>query len=61
VEPSAPTPTTTAAPPAPTAPEPLDLVATAGAPVAKRAAPLVALVFLAYWLLRRRRKKNKTK
>ena len=41
----------------PSAP-PLDLVATAGAPVAKRAAPFVALVFLAYWLLRRRRKKK---
>jgi len=46
--------------PAPVA-EPLDLVATAGAPVAKRAAPLVALVFLAYWLLRRRRKSKKSK
>ncbi|TMK86065.1 MAG: carbon monoxide dehydrogenase [Actinobacteria bacterium] len=42
-----------------TAVEPVDLVATAGAPVAKRAAPLVAVVFLAYWLLRRRRKKRK--
>ena len=38
--------------------EPVDLVATAGVPVAKRAAPLVALVFLAYWLLRRRSKKK---
>ena len=38
--------------------EPVDLVPTAGAPVAKRAAPLVALVFLVYWLLRRRSKKK---
>ena len=37
----------------------VDLVATAGAPVAKRAAPLVAVIFLAYWLLRRRRKRKK--
>jgi len=42
-----------------TAAEPVDLVATAGAPVAKRAAPLVAVIFLAYWLLRRRRKRKK--
>ena len=39
--------------------EPVDLVATAGAPVAKRAAPLVAVVFLTYWLLRRRGKKKR--
>ncbi len=44
---------------APAAAEPVDLVATAGAPVAKRAAPLVALVFLTYWLLRRRSKKKR--
>ena len=44
---------------APFAAEPLDLVATAGAPVAKRAAPVVALMFLAYWLLRRRRRREK--
>jgi carbon monoxide dehydrogenase subunit G len=43
--------------PAPAA-EPVNLVATAGAPVAKRTAPLVAVVFLAYWLLRRRRRKR---
>jgi carbon monoxide dehydrogenase subunit G len=44
-----------------TAAEPVDLVATAGAPVAKRAAPLIATVFLLYWLLRRRaNKKRKT-
>ena len=47
-----------AAAPRRTAVEPVDLVATAGAPVAKRAAPLVAVVFLAYWLLRRRRKER---
>jgi carbon monoxide dehydrogenase subunit G len=58
---------TTAAPVAatpsarPTPREPVDLVATAGAPVAKRAAPIVAVVFLAYWLLRRRRKKRTKK
>jgi carbon monoxide dehydrogenase subunit G len=43
----------------PPAVEPVDLVATAGAPVAKRAAPLVALMFLTYWLVRRRRRKKK--
>jgi carbon monoxide dehydrogenase subunit G len=41
--------------PAPAA-EPVNLVTTAGAPIAKRTAPLVAVVFLAYWLLRRRRR-----
>jgi hypothetical protein len=49
---------TVAAPPSPVA-EPVDLVATAGGPIAKRAAPLVAVVFLTYWLLRRRRKNKK--
>jgi hypothetical protein len=39
--------------------EPVDLVATAGAPVAKRAAPIIAVVFLSYWLLRRRSKRKK--
>jgi carbon monoxide dehydrogenase subunit G len=39
--------------------QPVDLVATAGVPVAKRVAPLVAVLFLAYWLLRRRGKKEK--
>jgi uncharacterized protein len=34
--------------------EPVDLLGTAGAPVAKRVAPLVAVLFLAAWLLRRR-------
>ncbi len=48
-----------AASPAPAA-EPVDLVATAGAPIAKRTAPLVAVLFLAYWLLRRRRRKKKS-
>jgi hypothetical protein len=37
----------------------VDLVATAGAPVAKRAAPIIAVVFLSYWLLRRRSKRKK--
>jgi len=44
--------------PAPAA-EPVNLVSTAGAPVAKRTAPLVAVVFLAYWLLRRRRRRKR--
>jgi carbon monoxide dehydrogenase subunit G len=39
-------------------PDAVDLVATAGAPVAKRAAPLIATVFLLYWLLRRRANKK---
>lgn len=34
--------------------EPVDLLGTAGAPVVKRAAPLVAMAFLIVWLLRRR-------
>jgi carbon monoxide dehydrogenase subunit G len=46
--------------PEPSAAPAVDLVATAGAPVAKRVAPLLAIVFVAYWLTRRRRKaKNK--
>jgi carbon monoxide dehydrogenase subunit G len=36
--------------------QPVDLVETAGAPVAKRAAPVIALLFLVAWLIRRRRK-----
>ena len=36
--------------------QPVDLVEAAGAPVAKRAAPIVAVLFLVVWLLRRRRK-----
>lgn len=36
--------------------EPVDLLGTAGAPVAKRLAPVVALLFLVSWLLRRRRR-----
>jgi carbon monoxide dehydrogenase subunit G len=46
--------------PAPAPAQPVNLVATAGAPVAKRAAPFVALVFLVYWLTRRRRKARRT-
>jgi uncharacterized protein len=41
--------------------DPVDLLGTAGAPIAKRAAPLVALVFLAAWLLRRRRKRRRAR
>jgi len=40
-------------------PDAVDLVATAGAPVAKRAAPLIATLFLLYWLLRRRANKRR--
>jgi hypothetical protein len=59
IEPSVPASReTVGAPPSPVA-EPVDLVATAGGPIAKRAAPLVAVVFLTYWLLRRRRKNKK--
>ena len=36
--------------------EPVDLLGTAGAPVIKRAAPAVAILFLLMWLLRRRKK-----
>jgi carbon monoxide dehydrogenase subunit G len=56
---AAPTTEAPAVTPRPTAAEPVDLVATAGAPVAKRAAPLIAVVFLGYWLVRRRRKRKK--
>ena len=38
---------------------PVDLMSTAGAPVAKRVAPIVALLFLATWLLRRRRRRRR--
>jgi carbon monoxide dehydrogenase subunit G len=37
--------------------QPVDLVSTAGAPMAKRAAPFIALVFLTFWLFRRRRRR----
>src|SRR5438552_3071244 len=36
--------------------EPVDLLDTAGAPMAKRVAPVVALLFLMAWLFRRRRR-----
>jgi hypothetical protein len=58
MEPSIPASRETVSAPAATA-QPVDLVATAGAPVAKRAAPLVAVIFLSYWLLRRRRRNKK--
>jgi carbon monoxide dehydrogenase subunit G len=54
--PSAPEPSpASAAAPAPA----VDLVATAGAPVAKRVAPFVAVVFVLFWLTRRRRRAKK--
>ena len=37
--------------------EPVDLMRTAGRPIARRAAPLVAVLFMAAWLLRRRRRR----
>jgi carbon monoxide dehydrogenase subunit G len=38
---------------------PVDLLETAGAPVAKRVAPLVAVLFVVAWLLRRRRRRRR--
>jgi carbon monoxide dehydrogenase subunit G len=46
------------APRSPAPAEPVDLLATAGAPVAKRTAPLVAVLFVLYWLLRRRHRRK---
>jgi carbon monoxide dehydrogenase subunit G len=37
---------------------PVDLMGAAGAPVAKRVAPVVALLFVTMWLLRRRRRRR---
>jgi carbon monoxide dehydrogenase subunit G len=37
---------------------PVDLMGTAGAPVAKRVAPVVALLFVTMWLVRRRRRRR---
>ena len=36
--------------------EPVNLVSTAGVPVVKRAAPIVAVLFVVWWLLRRRKR-----
>jgi carbon monoxide dehydrogenase subunit G len=63
-DPSEPAAVETAPPPRPEASlaapvAPVDLVATAGAPLAKRAAPLVAALFVLYWLTRRRRRRRK--
>ena len=41
--------------------EPVDLLETAGAPMAKRVAPLVAVVFLMAWLFRRRRRSRRSR
>jgi carbon monoxide dehydrogenase subunit G len=38
---------------------PVDLMGTAGAPVAKRVAPVVALLFVTMWLMRRRRRRRR--
>jgi len=40
---------------------PVDLMGTAGAPVAKRVAPVVALLFVTMWLVRRRRRRRRTR
>jgi carbon monoxide dehydrogenase subunit G len=40
---------------------PVDLMGTAGAPVAKRVAPVVALLFLTMWLVRRRRRRRRAR
>ena len=40
---------------------PVDLMDAAGAPVAKRVAPVVALLFVAMWLLRRRRRRRRAR
>lgn len=39
--------------------EPVDLLGTAGSPVAKRVGPVVGVVVVLLWLMRRRRKKRK--
>jgi carbon monoxide dehydrogenase subunit G len=38
---------------------PVDLLETAGAPIAKRVAPLIAILFVLTWLLRRRRRRRR--
>jgi carbon monoxide dehydrogenase subunit G len=40
---------------------PVDLMGTAGAPVAKRVAPVVALLFVTMWLVRRRRRRRRAR
>jgi carbon monoxide dehydrogenase subunit G len=40
---------------------PVDLMGAAGAPVAKRVAPLVALLFVTMWLVRRRRRRRRAR
>ena len=40
---------------------PVDLMGAAGAPVAKRVAPVVALLFVTMWLVRRRRRRRRTR
>jgi carbon monoxide dehydrogenase subunit G len=42
-------------------PVPVDLMGTAGAPVAKRVAPIVALLFLTMWLARRRHRRRRAR
>ena len=41
------------------APPPVDLLGTAGAPVAKRVGPIIGVLVVVLWLLRRRRKRRK--
>ena len=40
---------------------PVNLMGTAGAPVAKRVAPVVALLFVTMWLMRRRRRRRRAR
>jgi len=40
---------------------PVDLMGAAGAPVAKRVAPVVALLFVTMWLVRRRRRRRRAR
>jgi len=42
-------------------PPPVDLMGAAGAPVAKRVAPVVALLFVTMWLVRRRRRRRRAR
>src|SRR5438552_3650593 len=40
---------------------PVDLMGAAGVPVAKRVAPVVALLFVTMWLVRRRRRRRRAR
>ena len=50
------------APLGPSAPSPrVDLMGAAGVPVAKRVVPVVALLFVTMWLVRRRRRRRRAR